>query len=131
MDKTRIEGRLPIDGALLFLPPGILFRVRVAVILALVEIVVLLALVFRCAASERRPIGYLAIGTAETHKRNTVHLVVVAPILALRLDILGLGDPVEIAAQILFDLLLLAQLVKVAARLRLFPFLRELARFFS
>lgn len=35
--------------------------------------------------------------------------------LRFRFNVLGLGDPVQVAAQILFDLLLLAQLLEVAA----------------
>ena len=43
------------------------------------------------------------------------------------LEVLGLRDPVEVAAQVLLDLLALAVLLKVAARLGLLPLLGELA----
>ena len=46
--------------------------------------------------------------------------------LLLGLQILGLGDPVQVAPEVLLQLLLLPQLLEVAAGLRLLPLLGEL-----
>lgn len=47
-------------------------------------------------------------------------------LVGLRLDVLGLRDPIQITPQIVLDLLFLPQFVEVAPRLRLLPLLREL-----
>ena len=56
-------------------------------------------------------------------KRITVFLFFVTSLFAFRFDILGLCDPVEVAPQILLNLLLLAQLLEVAAGFGLLPLL--------
>ena len=60
--------------------------------------------------------------------RNTVLGIVVMSVLAFRLNIFRLGDPIQITPQILLDLLFLAQLVKVAPSLGLFSLLGELSK---
>ena len=52
-------------------------------------------------------------------------LFLVTPLLAFRFNIFRLCDPVEVATQILLDLLFLTQFLEISARLGLFSFLRE------
>lgn len=51
----------------------------------------------------------------------------VALLLVLGVDVLGLRDPVQVALQVLFQLLLLAQLLEVAAGLGLLALFGELS----
>lgn len=47
-------------------------------------------------------------------------------LVSFRLDDFGLRDPIEITSEIVFDLLLLSELVEIAPRFCLFSLLREL-----